>query len=297
MNSHNIKVYLRFFIGRGAYEILKKSIGFVQGYFRLAANSLAGFPSSNCFPSDMIHTNSIWTLSNWKFLNRGYVDEPYIKSCIANIRNHTMVTHDGLMSTFDIASHILRSNIKGVFVETGCCKGGSAAIMAFALIRHDQFRVMHLFDSFEGLPNPSIDEYESWMQTDWNIPQVNADGSLVSSGALLAERADVENLLFNIVGYPKDKVLFHVGWFQDTVPSSKDSIGDIALLRLDGDLYESTLVCLRNLYPLVVRGGFIIIDDYGLKGCRMACDDYFEEINIRPYLSYIDGIGRYFIKI
>jgi O-methyltransferase len=87
-----------------------------------------------------------------------------------------------------------------------------------------------------------------------------------------------------------------VGWFQETLPKARNLIGEISLLRLDGDLYESTLVCLRNLYPSVVRGGFVIIDDYGLKGCRMACEFYFEEIGINPYLHHIDAVGRYFVK-
>jgi len=207
-----------------------------------------------------------------------------------------MVTHDGLLCTFDIASHVVRANIKGAFVETGCCKGGAAAMMAFAALHQEQTRMMHLFDSFEGLPNPSKNEYEPWMEAAWKISQNNANGELVASGALLAERVEAENVLFDIAGYPKDKIFFHVGWFQNTVPSAKNDIGNIALLRLDGDLYESTIVCLRNLYPLVASGGFVIIDDYGLKGCRNACEDYFKEININPYLSHIDEIGRYFIK-
>ncbi len=296
MSTVNGKIWLKNFLGPKAYEKIKYFIGVCQTNIRKFTSKLYGFPQLNCFPSACIHTNSISTISNWGYLSRGFRDESFIKDCIVKIRSNTMVTHDGLLTTFDIASHILREDIPGAFVETGCCKGGSAAMMAFAAIRQNKSRPMHLFDSFQGLPFPSKEEYEPWMENAWKISDIHANGALSTSGALLADRVEVENILFNVAGYSKKEIFFHVGWFQDTVPVAKDNIKNISLLRLDGDLYESTLVCLRNLYPLVVRGGFVIIDDYGLKGCKIACEEYFKEINIRPYLSYIDEIGRYFIK-
>lgn len=129
---------------------------------------------------------------------------------------------------------------------------------------------MHLFDSFIGLPQPSEFEYEEWMDRDWKISKINATGKLIPTGSLVAEKIYAEKVLFDIVSYPRDRVFFHEGWFQNTVPVAKNKIKEIAILRLDSDLYESTLVCLRHLYPLVVNGGFIITDDYGLKGCRIA---------------------------
>lgn len=73
-------------------------------------------------------------------------------------------------------------------------------------------------------------------------------------------------------GVPEDFLVWHPGWFQDTVPGA--NIDQIALLRLDGDLYESTLVCLQHLYPRVVSGGWVIVDDYGLPGCREAVNQF-----------------------
>jgi hypothetical protein len=290
------KIWLMNTLGAKRYKILKKFFGASHRYLRTFTLRLCGFPKANCFPTNCIHTNSIWTISNWKYLNRGYSDELFIKNCIVKVRDYTMVSYDGLLSTFDISSHIVRTNIEGSFVEMGCCKGGAAAIMAFAITSQKQTREIHLFDSFKGLPNPIKEEYEPWMASAWNISRGNANGELIASGALLGERAEAEYAMFNLAGYPANKVFFHAGWFQDTLPKAKNIVGNIALLRLDGDLYESTIVSLRNLYPLVVNGGFIIIDDYGLKGCRDACEDYFKEININPYLSYIDEIGRFFIK-
>ena len=253
-------------------------------------------PAHYCFPPDIVHSNDKWTLRNWESLRRGYDDEAAMKAAIESIRSHTMVTHDGLMATYDIARHLIRAGIPGVFAEMGCHHGGSAAMMAYAAQRAGDFRALHLFDSFAGLPHPQESEFCEWMAADWGVSREQCDGQLTSSGALIAEQQRAEDVLFNIAGYPRDRVSFHVGWFQDTVPAVKNALGQIALLRLDGDLYESTLVCLRELYPQVSSGGIVIIDDYGLQGCRMACEEYFREISITPYLSHIDALAKYFIK-
>jgi O-methyltransferase len=254
-------------------------------------------PAKNyCFPTDIIHTNDKWTLRNWGLLWRGFDDEAVIKNAIQAVRANTMVTHDGLLATYDIARHLIRSRIPGAFVEMGCHNGGSAAIIAYAAKREGDFRALHLFDSFVGLPHPNEHEFCEWMAADWGVAKDQCDGQLKSSGALIAEKQRAQDVLFNIVGYPMDRTTFHVGWFQDTVPAAKDALGEIALLRLDGDLYESTLVCLRHLYPQVVSGGIVIVDDFGLPGCRLACEEYFKEIGIAPYLSHIDAVAKYFVK-
>jgi len=87
------------------------------------------------------------------------------------------------------------------------------------------------------------------------------------------------------------------GWFQDTLPEYKDRMGAVALLRLDGDWYESTKCCLENLYDNVVPGGYVIIDDYGaLTGCKEAVDDFLNERNINVELIDVDHIRFYFLK-
>lgn len=253
-------------------------------------------PQEYCFPSHFIHTNDPLTLANWGLLNRGYADEAFIKESIAKIRNYTMVTHDGLLATYDLASHMARTGVPGAFIETGVHRGGSAAMMAIAAQRAGVHRRLELFDSFEGIPHPTADEYEDWMADQWGVPKDEADGKLVGAGRIATEQKYAEQVLIDIVGYPKELVNFHVGWFQDTVPVAQATIGDIAILRLDGDLYESTLVCLKHLYPLVVKGGAIIVDDYAFKGCRQACEEYFIEMNIKPYMNHIDHLARYFFK-
>lgn len=278
---------------------ISRRYSLVPRCLRGAENPLRGTepsPVENCFPAHFIHTNDKWTLRNWNYLNRGYEDEGFIKDAITKIRGYTMVTHDGLLMTYDIASHLVRADVAGAFLETGVHRGGAAAMMAMAALRGGSTRQLHLFDSFAGIPHPSPAEYEEWMEPQWGFRKDEADGQLVASQRMAAEQQHAEKVLFELAAYPRNAVTFHVGWFQDTVPKAAATIGRIALLRLDGDLYESTLVCLRHLYPLVVPGGFVIVDDYAIKGCRMACEEYFVEAGIKPYMHHIDHLARYFVK-
>lgn len=265
-------------------------------------SKLISFTINNCdvtgnyFPSDVIHVNSIETQRNWAYLYRQYEDEKNLKNLIQRVRFHTMVTYDGLATTYNVSKYVIENRISGAFVETGTWMGGSAAMMCAAIKDLGESRAIHLFDSFEGLPNPKLIDYEPWMEKDWALNLSQFNGAKEKCGALISSKADAENVLFNIIKIPNNFVTFHVGWFEDTIPLASKQIGEIAVLRLDGDLYESTLISLRNLYPLVARGGFVIIDDYGLKGCKQACQDYFKEMNINPYLHHIDAVARYFVK-
>ena len=107
---------------------------------------------------------------------------------------------------------------------------------------------------------------------------------------------EVQNL-FDAINYQSGSVNFHVGWFQDTVPIASDKIESISLLRLDGDWYESTKVCLENLYDLVTEGGVIIVDDYGAyEGCKKAVDEFLLSRKLSPYLNEIDKEAIFWVK-
>ncbi|MGE3153974.1 MAG: TylF/MycF/NovP-related O-methyltransferase [Nitrospiraceae bacterium] len=103
-------------------------------------------------------------------------------------------------------------------------------------------------------------------------------------------------VLTDLVQYPRSLIHYHVGWFQDTLRVVPESIESIALLRVDGDWYESTKICLARLVPLVSPGGIVVIDDYGKwPGCRKALDEFMRTL-VRPlFLKHIDAAGRYFI--
>lgn len=113
---------------------------------------------------------------------------------------------------------------------------------------------------------------------------------------MIAQEENVRKVVLDIVGYDPDRLFIHSGWFQDTVPLAAREIGPIAVLRLDGDLYDSTRVCLEHLYPLVVKGGFVYVDDWIGSGCRMACEEFFRNNGINPYLHVADAYAVYWVK-
>ena len=148
----------------------------------------------------------------------------------------------------------------------------------------------------KGLPAPRADkDFEPLIEQSFKITREQSDGSLAPIGELVASQADAEQLLRKI-GYPADMVKFHVGWFQDTVPRAAAQIGPIAILRLDGDLYESYMVALDHLWDHVVTGGFVIIDDWVFKGCREAVTEFFAKRNVRSYLNSADATVKYVQK-
>jgi hypothetical protein len=146
-----------------------------------------------------------------------------------------------------------------------------------------------LFDSFVGLPAPSPE--------DADIAGAKT-AELTPIGAAVAPRERAEELFYDVLHVDRDRVVFHEGWFQDTVPAAARSIPSLAILRVDGDWYESTKVCLDGLYDTVVEGGFVIIDDYGcFVGCRQAVDEFMEAYGLdKRSLVPIDHEGVYFRK-
>lgn len=153
--------------------------------------------------------------------------------------------------------------LKGAFVECGTWRGGMAAGM-MRLGGPD--RDYHFFDSYEGLPppDPSLDGTDAVTYASELKTHNNCSASLEEFTSVISTAG------------PMDRVHIHKGWFSDTVPHYDG--GPIAVLRLDGDWYESTLVCLRHLFPHVVEGGLVIFDDYyAYTGCSRAVHQYLAE--------------------
>lgn len=163
--------------------------------------------------------------------------------------------------------------------------------MGLAIRQSGQKRDLHLFDSFEGLPEPKqIDgafakEYSGGRDS----------GSLQPIDQCKAGLDDVRRLLLDRLRLPN--TTFHVGWFENTVPKDAENLGPIALLRLDGDWYESTKVCMEHLYPKLSRGGILVIDDYyAWEGCQKAIDEYRAMHGIHFPIIRIDGAACYWVK-
>jgi len=232
---------------------------------------------------------------------QGYDLEPEAIAAIQLVRSHTMLTYPRLVTLYQQVVYCENHGIVGDFVECGTWKGGAVGIMALANLKWGTARRdIHLFDSFEGVPEPdrSVDGEEAVRFA--RAAGGGVDGKLVplkrayeSVGTLEVNRA----LLEEVIGYDKEHLHYHKGWFQDTLPTDAHGIDKIAILRLDGDWYSSTKVCLEYLYSKVVRGGFVIVDDYNYcVGCRKAIDEFMAKEDIHAFLIHIDRPGRYWIK-
>lgn len=250
-----------------------------------------------CFSSGMINLADPAVKSKLKFLHRGYRDEEKYQQMMLGVSGHTMVTYDGLLSLIEQVRFCEDADIPGAYVELGTWKGGSLAVIAQANLAFGKTRrQLHGFDSFQGLPAPRADkDFDEMVASTFNITREKSDGSLAPIGSLLSAQADVEGLLSR-VGYPSDMIRLHAGWFQDTVPVAAQGIESIAILRLDGDLYDSYMIGLDHLWDKVVVGGFVIFDDWVYRGCRDAVTEFFDKRARHEFICYADATVRYVRK-
>jgi len=211
---------------------------------------------------------------------------------IYSIRRYTMVGRRGLLVTYDIANKIEEGNIDGCFVECGVAKGGCSALMAIVAGDNKSGRKVWMFDSFEGLPEPTAEDEPTVV----DLIRQDKSRSALQKGYCLGTYEQVSNLLFSALGLGRENIFLVKGWFQDTLPEHKDRIGEISFLRIDGDWYESTKCCLENLYDNVVAGGYVLVDDYHLPGCRKAVDEFLYKRRLNVKLTPDGRGGGYFVK-
>jgi O-methyltransferase len=204
---------------------------------------------------------------------------------VYEVMRYSLVGSTGLEATFDAASDLIKRGIPGDFVECGVAQGGCSALMAMVARTDAVGRKMWLFDSFQGLPSPTPADFDENRKLTGNHIRP------LDSGSCLGARGQVELLLFSTFGLDRGSVFLIEGWFQETLSLYKDRVGQISLLRIDGDWYESTICCFRNLYDKVAPGGCVIIDDYGAcYGCKKAVHEFFEGRGFQPNLVS-DGRG------
>jgi hypothetical protein len=213
---------------------------------------------------------------------------------IYQIMPYTLVGIGGLEATYMLAKMMNEKGVEGNFVELGVAKGGCAALMAgVAFSRNNRVeRQIWLFDSFEGLPDPTEEDF---CQTG---PRTTGDHlQTLTRGSCLGTLEEVQDLFFERYRFPRNKVFFVKGWFKDTLPTKGKDVGKIAILRIDGDWYESTKCCLEFLYDHVIEGGAVIVDDYqSCFGCKKAVDEFMTNRNLNLKI-FLDGRGGcYFIK-
>ena len=204
-------------------------------------------------------------------------------------------THTGLDRRAGLVlavDHIVKQGIAGDIVECGVWRGGSMMAVALALLaRGDTSRQLFLYDTFEGMSEPTAEDRSHTGQSARAQLARTARGAGVWCEAGLA---DVQANLWS-TGYPRDKMHFIQGKVEDTIPARMP--GAIALLRLDTDWYESTRHELLHLYPRLVSQGVLVIDDYGhWQGARQAVDEYFAAGEAHHFLHRVDYTARLLIK-
>ncbi len=220
-----------------------------------------------------------------------------LRDLFKKVQNNTLVNYSRIKSLSRIAQTITENNIEGAFVECGVWRGGCAAVMTYIsqklnLRAGKSMRQVYLFDSFQGLPH--VTEHDGVGAAIFSENKL--EGKLDPIHKNVASEEAVRNL-FKDLAFDMSYVNIIKGWFQETLPEYKSKIGKIALLRLDGDWYESTKVCLDNLYANVISGGYIIIDDYYFwEGCKKATDEFLRNNNIMVRLKRTDFSGVYFVK-
>lgn len=188
----------------------------------------------------------------------------------------TMLTMPRLENLISCVGTVVRDGIPGDLVETGVWRGGACILMRAALqALGDRTRTVWVADSFQGLPRPDPQRYPA------------DDGDLFWTVDVLAVSLGDVMSNFEKYGLLDDQVRFLPGWFDDTLPTAP--IERVAVLRLDGDMYGSTMQALESLYPRLSVGGFAIIDDFGaVPGCRAAVGDYRAAHGITEPLSHTD---------
>ncbi|MET9266671.1 TylF/MycF family methyltransferase [Amycolatopsis sp. NPDC004079] len=194
---------------------------------------------------------------------------------------HTMVGLERLDNVQHCVETVLADDVPGDLIETGVWRGGVCIFMRAVLRAHGvRDRKVWAADSFQGMPE---------------VPAQGHPGDrrvrLHEYNEVLGVSLDTVRRNFATYGLLDDQVEFLPGWFRDTLPSAP--VERLSVLRLDGDLYESTMDSLAHLYPRLSPGGFVIVDDYGLPACRLAVAKYRAEHGIDDPIESIDEWGAY----
>jgi O-methyltransferase len=206
----------------------------------------------------------------------------------AACRSYTMTSRERMYALYEGVRYVSHRGVPGAIVECGVWRGGSVMLAAHTLLALDDQRDIWLYDTFEGMPEPTA-------------------GDVAADGAGVAEqwrtsggdwcRSSLDECRRNVesTGIAPGRLHFVQGKVEDTLP--EQAPGPIALLRLDTDWYDSSRHELEHLYPLLAPGGVLIVDDYGRwQGQRLAVDEYCKEHGITLLLNRIDGPGRIAVK-
>ncbi len=193
----------------------------------------------------------------------------------------TMIGWSRLENIQACVEDIIERGVPGDLIETGVWRGGALIFMRAVLKAHNvRDRRVWGADSFRGLPMPDAARFPA------------DEGDVTHTYQELAVSLDEVCANFEKYGLLDEQVRFLQGWFRETLPSAP--VEELSLIRLDGDMYESTYVALESLYPKLSRGGYLIVDDYGaVPTCRKAVHDFRQAHDVSEEMIPIDWTGIY----
>ena len=227
---------------------------------------------------DWPQVRSLARAEGWRVVRRG--GDPEARAVGRDWPPHaeTMVGSARLANVLDCTARAIADRVPGDLVETGVWRGGTSIFLRGILAAlGDTERRVWVCDSFEGLP---VATHEL------DVPMRFHEFRELAVGL------DAVRAAFDRYGLLDDRVRFVPGWFRDTLPDVAAEVGSIAVLRLDGDLYESTMDALVNLVPLVSPGGYVLVDDYGgIDACATAVDEYRAAHGITAPIHEVDWTG------
>ncbi len=235
-----------------------------RSFFRYIAKSIS--EGADPAEAEMARFQHSWREKGWDCPSRAF----------------TMIGLKRLRNFRSLIGRAIEEGVPGDILETGVWRGG-ASIMARAVLRawDDRSRRVIAANSFEGLPPPD--------------PAYAQDAQFkLHQHPELAVSLETVQANFGKFGLLDAQVVFLKGWFRDTMPSAP--VSHLAILRLDGDMYESTLDPLKHLYDRLSIGGWVIVDDYFIPACKAAVSDFLAARGLSPVIHDIDGMGVYFQK-
>jgi O-methyltransferase len=216
------------------------------------------------------------------------------KKVLNKVGKFTMTSPFRIFSLVEAVKYVVKNKIEGSIVECGVWKGGSMMAVAETLKALDETtRHLYLYDTYEGMSEPT--EYDKTYTGDDASKLLNDNTDREKNLVWAYSALDTVKENMQSTDYPAENITYIKGKVEDTIPQTMPS--KIALLRLDTDWYESTKHELIHLYPLLQKGGVLILDDYGhWAGAKRAVDEYISQNALPILLNRIDETGRIAVK-
>jgi hypothetical protein len=193
---------------------------------------------------------------------------------------HTMIGLKRMNNLHESLDFIRINSIEGDFIETGVWRGGASIFAKLYFDLYQMNKKVFVADSFKGLPFPEHPEDENDIHHTFDYLSVSLN--------------QVKNN-FKLYRCLDENVEFLEGWFHDTLPNN-DKIGKLSILRMDGDMYKSTMDVFDSCYPKLVKGGIVIIDDFCISNCKRAVEDFRSSNNYSEEIHVVDQCGIFWIK-